>query len=138
MEKIFFGDEIYMEIVELVGILAVLQFLFFGALTGKARDKSSIKAPAVTGDEHFERMYRVQMNTLEILIAFLPALFIAAKYWPPIVVACIGLVYLVGRILFWRAYVTEPSKRGLGFMLSFLPTLLLVLIAIIGIVLQLI
>jgi uncharacterized MAPEG superfamily protein len=138
MEKIFFGNEIYMELVDLVGALAVLQFLVFGALTGKARAKSGIKAPAIIGDEHFERMYRVQMNTLETLMAFLPALFIATKYWSPIVVACIGFVYLLGRILFWRAYVTEPSKRGLGFMLSIVPTFLLVLMAIIGIVLELI
>jgi uncharacterized MAPEG superfamily protein len=127
-----------MELVDLVGILAVLQFLFFGVLTGSARVKSGIKAPAVTGDENFERMYRVQMNTLETLMVFLPALFIAVKYWHPFIVAGVGAIYLVGRLLYWRAYVTEPSKRGLGFMLSLLPTFALILMAIVGIVLKLI
>lgn len=127
-----------MELVDLVGILAVLQLLFFGVLTGSARVKSGIKAPAVTGDENFERMYRVQMNTLETLMVFLPALFIAVKYWSPLIVAGIGAIYLVGRLLYWRAYVTEPSKRGLGFMLSLLPTFALILMAIVGIVLKLI
>lgn len=127
-----------MQYVELVAVLALLQFLFFGALTGQARKDSGLKAPAVSGNDGFERMYRVQMNTLELLIAFLPALFLAAGYWSALWVASLGLVYLVGRMIYWRAYVGEPSKRGLGFMLSLIPTLLLVLMALAGIVLSLI
>ncbi len=123
--------------VELISMLAVLQFFFFGFMTGVARGKSGLKAPAVSGDEHFERMYRVQANTLEQLIAFLPALFIAAKYWSPALIAAIGLVYIVGRFIYWRAYISNPRKRRLGFMLSMLPTLVLMLMAIAGIILQL-
>jgi glutathione S-transferase len=78
-----------MQYVELVGILAVAQYLAFGALAGQARRVSGLKAPAVTGHVGFERMYRVQMNTLETLIAFLPALFLAARYWPAYVVLSI-------------------------------------------------
>ena len=63
-----------MHYVELVAIVAVIQLIAFGALTGRARARAGLKAPAVTGDEGFERMYRVQMNTLEVMIAFLPAL----------------------------------------------------------------
>lgn len=125
-----------MQYIELVAVLAVLQFIFFGALVGKARGQFGVKAPAVTGHEGFERMYRVHMNTLETLIAFLPGLFLAAKYWPVTVVAGLGVVYLIGRHLFWRGYVTEPSKRGLGFMLSILPTLFLVILALVGIVMS--
>lgn len=125
-----------MEFVDLVGIIAVLQLFVFGALTGNVRRKSGLKAPAVTGDENFERMYRVQMNTLETLILFLPSLFIATKYWPPTVVAGIGSIYLLGRILFWRAYVTQPSKRALGFVLSILPIFILILMTIVGVVRQ--
>ncbi len=126
-----------MQYVELVAVLAVLQFFAFGALTGNARRQSGLKAPAITGHEGFERMYRVQMNTLEMLVAFLPALFLAAKYWPAPWVAGVGAVYLIGRHLYWRAYVSDPSKRGTGFMLTMLPTLLLVLLALGGIVLSL-
>ncbi len=126
-----------MQYVELVAVIAVLQFVAFGALTGRAREKSGLKAPAVTGDVGFERMYRVQMNTLETLIAFLPALFLAAKYWPAPWVAGLGAIYIIGRHLFWRAYVTDPAKRGLGFMLSFFPTLGLLILALAGIVLSL-
>jgi glutathione S-transferase len=126
-----------MQFVELVAIIAVLQFLSFGALTGRARRQSGLKAPAITGNEGFERMYRVQMNTLELLIAFLPALFLAAKYWPASLVAGLGDAYLVGRFAYWRAYVSEPSTRRLGFMMSMLPTMFLAILALVGIILSL-
>jgi hypothetical protein len=62
-----------MPYIELVAILAVVQYLAFVALTGQARRESGLKAPTMTGHEGFERMHRVQMNTLETLVAFLPA-----------------------------------------------------------------
>ncbi len=127
-----------MEFIELVAIIATIQFLFFGVMTGMARGKSGLAAPAMTGDEGFERMYRVQMNTLEILIPFLAALFIAGKYWSPALVAGIGLVYVVGRFVFWRAYVTDPSKRAIGFMMSFLPIAVLSVMAVLGVVLSIV
>lgn len=126
-----------MELIELIALLALLQFLIYGVLTGRARGASGIKAPAISGDEGFERMYRVQMNTLEMLIAFLPALFLAAKYWPSPLIVVLGLVYLVGRFMYWRAYVSDPSTRGLGFLTSFAPVAILILLGIIGAVLTL-
>jgi glutathione S-transferase len=123
-----------MPYVELVAILAVIQYLAFGTLAGAARRESGLKAPTMTGHDGFERMYRVQMNTLETLVAFLPALFLAGQYWPGSVVAGLGGVYLLGRIVYWRAYVSDPKKRGIGFMLSILPTLALVALAVLGIV----
>jgi glutathione S-transferase len=122
-----------MPYIELVAILAVVQYLFFGAMTGQARRDSGLKAPTMTGHEGFERMYRVQMNTLETLVAFLPALFLASKYWPELVVAGLGSVYLIGRMLYWRAYVTNPSSRSTGFMLSIIPTGILVGLTLVGI-----
>jgi glutathione S-transferase len=126
-----------MNYVELIAVLAVLQFLAFGALTGAARRKSGLKAPAIVGHEGFERMYRVQMNTLELLIAFLPALFVAARHWSPLLIAAVGAVYLIGRFVYWRAYVSNPTKRGPGFMLSMIPTMLLALMALVGVILSL-
>lgn len=121
-----------MEYINLVAALAVLQFFFFGYMTGDARRKSGLKAPAVTGHPDFERMYRVQTNTLELIVAFLPALFIAAQYWSSTIISIIGLVYLVGRFVYWRAYIKNPAKRVLGFMLSMLPTLVLIVLSIVG------
>lgn len=120
-----------MNYVDVVAMLALIQFLFFGALVGKARAQYGVKAPAVSGDEQFERVYRVQMNTLELLVPFLPALYVATRYWPAWVVASIGAVYLVGRVIYWRAYVAAPASRGLGFALSILPIFVLVLGALV-------
>jgi uncharacterized membrane protein YecN with MAPEG domain len=131
-------QETKMQYVELIAALAVIQFLSFGALTGRARHHSGLKAPAISGHEGFERMYRVQMNTLEVMVAFLPALFLAAKYWSPLIVAALGFVYLIGRLIYWRAYVDNPAKRGMGFLLSILPTIVLALGALVGIVLSII
>ena len=120
-----------MNSVDVVAMLAVLQYLAFGALVGQARGKYGIKAPAITGSEQFERIYRVQMNTLEQLVALLPALYVAARYWPHNYVAALGAVYLVGRIVYWLAYVKSPQSRGLGFMLSFFPVFTLALAALV-------
>ncbi len=76
------------------------------------------------------------MNTLELLVALLPALFVAACFWPAAWVAGIGAVYLVGRFIYWRAYVSAPSSRGLGFVLSMLPVTLLVLMGLAGALLR--
>ena len=124
-----------MNYVDTVAMLAIIQYLVFGSLVGKARGQYGVKAPAVSGNELFERVYRVQMNTLELLVAFLPALYAAARYWPGWVIAWIGVVYLVGRVLYWRAYVTAPASRGLGFMLSIGPVFTLALAALVPAVL---
>lgn len=110
-----------MNLVDTVAMLAVIQYLVFAGMVGRARGLYGVKAPAVTGDERFERAYRVQMNTLELLVALLPALYVAARYWPALPVAGAGAVYLVGRLLYWRAYVSEPRSRGVGFVLSIVP-----------------
>lgn len=122
-----------MNYVDLVAVLAVAQLLFFGVLVGRARGVYGVKAPAVSGHEMFERAYRVQMNTLELLVAFVPVLFIAAKYWPQVYVAIAGAIYLLGRFIYWRSYVSAPASRGLGFGLSMLPILALLIGALAGI-----
>ncbi len=121
-----------MNYVHIIALLAIAQFIIFSMLVGAARGKYGIKAPAMTGNEHFERAVRVQMNTLEQLVCFLPALLIAAVYWPQAYVAGTGVVYLVGRVLYRQAYVANPAKRGLGFMLTFFPTTALVVAGLVG------
>lgn len=120
-----------MNLVDTVAMLAVIQYLVFGSLVGRARGQYGVKAPAVSGNEQFERVYRVQMNTLELLVALLPALYAAARYWPAWAVAAAGAVYLVGRVVYWRAYVSAPSSRGLGFVLSIAPVFTLALAALV-------
>jgi glutathione S-transferase len=120
--------------VELITILALLQAAFFAARVGKARGDYGIKAPAVTGHEMFERYYRVQMNTLEQLVLFLPALWLGAMHVDPRLAATIGSIYLVGRAVYYRAYIADPAKRSLGFSLSLLPSAALLVAALVSVV----
>ena len=126
-----------MHYVALVGLLALLQYLVFGMLVGRARVKYGVKAPAVTGHEVFERHFRVQQNTLELLVVFLPALWLFALYASAGWAAILGVTYLVGRVMYFRGYVADPAKREIGFGLSFLPILGLVIGALIGVLLPL-
>lgn len=121
-----------MDYVDLVAILAVLQYLAFGTLVGRARGQYGVKAPAMTGHEMFERAYRVQMNTLELLVALLPGLYLCAKQVSAPLAAGLGVVYLVGRVLYWRAYMADPARRGLGFVLSFASIATLLVAALVG------
>jgi hypothetical protein len=131
MDRSSFGEAATMNDVDVVAMLALLQYIAFASLVGRARAKFGVKAPAVTGSEPFERAYRVQMNTLELLVALLPALYVSARYWPGHYIAAVGAVYLVGRVLYWRAYVVAPEHRELGDVLSLGPVLALVLAALV-------
>jgi uncharacterized MAPEG superfamily protein len=114
-----------MAYVDIVTILAVLQFIVFAMKVGRARGKYGIKAPATSGNPIFERIFRVQQNTLELLLCLLPALYIAGPYWNPVWAAGLGLVYLVGREIYAATYVKDPAKRSVGYALSLLPILFL-------------
>ena len=118
--------------VHLVTLLALVEYLAFIVLVGKARNDYGVKAPATSGHEVFERYFRVQMNTLELLIIFVPALWMAAAYWNPMLVAAIGAVYVAGRLLYLREYVAEPGSRTLGYVLSSAPVIVLLAGAGIG------
>ncbi len=119
--------------IDLVTLLALVQYIVFATMVGRARGLYGVKAPATSGHPVFERWFRVQANTLELLIAFVPALWIAARYWPPAVIAGIGAVYLVGRALYAVTYVRDPAARSAGFGLSMLPVLVLLIAALAGV-----
>ena len=121
-----------MDWVTLVAMLALLQFMFFGIKVGQARGKYGIKAPATTGNEVFERYFRVHQNTLEQLIVFMPALVAFANLISPLWAAIVGVVYLVGRFLYFTGYVADPEKRGVGTMITMLANIVLVIGAIVG------
>src|SRR5438445_13289737 len=119
--------------VDLVTLLAVFEFLGLAWLVGKARVRHRVHAPATTGNEHFERWFRVQQNTLETLIMFLPTLWVAAHYWSAAWMALIGVVYLIGRVMYLFGYVRNPHSRSWGYGLSIAPVRVLILVALVGI-----
>ena len=121
-----------MELVACVAVLALVQYILFGMLVAQARGKFGVNAPAVTGHPVFERYVRVQMNTLELLVALLPGLALFALYVSPTWATALGAIYLVGRFVYLRSYVSDPSTRSIGFGLSMLPILALLIGALVG------
>ncbi len=111
----------------LVTLLALLTYFWMSLQVGRARGKSGIKAPAMTGDAVLERAIRVQSNTLEWLPIFLVSLWLFAIYWNELVAACLGIVWIVGRLLYATGYMADPSKRGTGFLIQFLASAVLLL-----------
>jgi uncharacterized membrane protein YecN with MAPEG domain len=126
-----------MAYVDIVTALALLQFVVFGIKVAKARGKYGVKAPAVTGNEVFERHFRVQQNTLELLIVFVPGLFLFSRHFNPLWAAVLGVVYLIGREIYAASYVKNPAARGAGYGISALPTVVLVIGGLVGAILRL-
>lgn len=115
-----------MSYVILVTALLLIQYQFFAMRAGGARGKGDVKAPAMTGDDHFERNLRVQINTLEQLIVTLPAMWICAIYFRADVAAVLGAIFLIGRFIYSSGYLQDPAKRGPGMIIGFVANLLLI------------
>lgn len=116
-----------MPFVALVTMLALGQFLWLAALVARARVRYGIAAPATTGNELFERHFRVHMNTLEQLMLFLPTLWIFASYISALWAAALGVVFVIGRAIYATSYVRDPKSRSLGAGLTGFPTLAMML-----------
>ena len=112
-------------LVVVVTLLALLLYFYMGLRVAAARGKHGVVAPAVTGSPEFERAYRVQMNTLEWLALFLPSLWLFAAYWNQVLAAGLGLVWILGRVLYMTSYTKDPAKRGPGFGVQALATMVL-------------
>ena len=106
-------------------IVALLQYLAFGFMVGGARVKYGVAAPAISGNEVFERYFRVQQNTLEQLVAFVPGIWLFGVYVSPLWAAALGAVFIVGRAIYAAGYIRDPKARGAGFGLTFLPNVIL-------------
>jgi glutathione S-transferase len=124
--------------VSLVTIAALIVFFVVTINVGRARAKYGIKPPEMTGNPDFERVVRVQQNTLEQLSIFLPALWIFANFVNPIAATGLGAVWVIGRIIYAWGYYQAAEKRGPGFGISTLATVLLLLGSLVGIVLNLV
>ena len=109
-------------LVAIVTILALILYFIMGLRVGQARSKYNVPAPAISGDPDFERIFRVQANTLEWLPIFLTSLWLFALYWDDRVAAGLGLVWIVGRYLYMTGYAREASARSRGFGVQALAT----------------
>ena len=122
----------------LITALAVVLYFVVTINVGRARAKYNVSPPAMTGDPNFERVVRVQQNTLEQLIFFLPVLWLFSIYVSELWGAILGGLWIVGRILYAWGYYQTPEKRAAGFGISSISGMILLLGSLIGIVLSLI
>jgi glutathione S-transferase len=120
------------EWVVIVTILSLILFFITAVRVAGARSKHGVAAPATTGHDIFDRHFRVQMNTLEQLVMYVPSLWLFALYWNQLIAAALGLVWIVGRIVYMQAYVADPKSRSMGFGITFLATAILMAGALIG------
>lgn len=121
-----------MDLVAFVIVLALIEYFIFGALVGRARGQYGVQAPAVTGHPIFERYFRVHYNTMEQLVMFVPSMWFFGMYVSPTWAALLGIVFIIGRVLYLRGYVEEPSKRETGVIVGAVALVILMLGAAIG------
>jgi glutathione S-transferase len=111
----------------LITVLALLLYIWMNLRVGSARGRLGVEAPATTGDPEFERHFRVAANTLEGMVVFIPALWLFSYYIGDAVAAALGVVWIVGRVLYMQGYAREAKARSLGFGIQALAMLALVL-----------
>ena len=110
-------------LVAIVTLLALLVYFYMSLRVGQARSKFNVPAPAVSGNPDFERAFRIHMNTLEWLPLFLVSLWLFAIAWgSDLIAAGIGLVWIVGRILYLTGYSKAAEARSTGFGIQALAT----------------
>ena len=120
-----------MAFVTIIVMLALLEYLYFTVAVGRARTRHNVEAPATAGDENFERFHRAHQNTLEQLVVFIPAMFAAGYYANEWLAVTLGVVFLISRALYFRSYIAEPGKRGIGMIGTLIANILLVASALV-------
>lgn len=121
-----------MPLVHLVIALALVEFCLFGWAVARARARYKVAAPATTGHEVFERYYRVQMNTLEQLVVFIPSIVLFGQYLSAYIAAALGVLFIIGRAVYFRGYVKSAQARHVGFLLGAFPSMVLLVGGLIG------
>lgn len=116
-----------MILISIVTILLLIQFQVFGVLVGRARAKTGVAAPAVSGDPYFENCFRAHQNTMEQLVIVVPAMWVFGHYVSDLYGAILGLIFFVGRVLYFRGYSEDPKKREVGFIVGIIATAILLL-----------
>lgn len=113
-------------LVAIVTLLSLLVYVWMILRIPGARRRTGIDAPAMTGHPELERHIRIQANTVEWLVIYLPALWLFAIYWNDLVAAALGVIWMIGRIVYALGYAADPKKRELGFVIQALATAVLV------------
>lgn len=123
-----------MEYASLIVLLALLQYVWFTMRVGISRGKYHVDAPSCEGDENWERQFRVQQNTMEQLIIFIPASYAFAYYMSPTWVLLAGGLYIIGRFLYSAEYLKDPKSRTPGMATTLLANVILLVGALFGLI----
>jgi glutathione S-transferase len=121
---------------EMITMLAILEYTIFGIMVGRARQTYGVAAPATTGNPDFERYFRVHENTLEALIVFLPAVWIFALEVNYHFAVALGALFLIARIIYATGYISAANKRASGALATGAVNAVLVLVSIIAIIIK--
>jgi glutathione S-transferase len=111
---------------ELVILVALALYLGTMVYCARQRARHRIMAPATTGHPTYERAFRIQQNTLEQLVVFVPAVWLFSMLVNPLFGAILGAIWIVGRLLYAVSYAQAPEKRGPGFIIAFIVLIVLV------------
>ena len=88
----------------------------------------------MSGHPEFDRAFRVHANTVEQLVLFLPLLWLSTAVIGDLWAGVAGAVWIVGRVLYAGAYMREPTARGPGMIVTLLPTAVLAIAALVGVI----
>lgn len=121
-----------MELVLVVMLVALIEYMVFAGLVGRARSQYGVHAPATTGHPQFERTNRVHQNTLEALVIFIPALLVFARYLNAPWAAGLGVLFIIARAIYAVSYIRAPEKRGIGAGLTGIVNIVLVVGGLVG------
>ena len=127
-----------MNYVDLIILLALVEYIFLIMLVGYSRSKFGVNAPAVAGNSEWERLHRIQVNTTEQLVLFLPAIYAFAHYISAVLAAGLGVFFLVGRVVYYLGYKSAGDKRLPGAIMSAFTSYIMVIGAIAGLVVQMV
>jgi glutathione S-transferase len=117
----------------IVTLAALIAYQGTAMAVGQARVQHRVMPPASQGPEGFEAALRVQQNTLEQLVFFLPVFWLAALLGNASLASLLGFIWVGGRVAYGVGYRIAPGKRGPGFGISFLSSLVLLVMAIVGV-----
>lgn len=126
-----------MELIAIVTVLALLQTFVFAFQVGQARVKYSVDAPATSGSDEFDRVFRIHQNTIEQMVIFVPSLWMFGSYVDEEIGAGIGLVFIIARLIYRSSYRSNPKSRGTGFSIGALSMMILLVGGLIGAVISL-
>lgn len=120
----------------IVTLLAVALYFVLATQVARARIQFGVELPNMTGDPHFERIFRAHVNTLEWMPTFLAPLWLCAIYLSDVGAAVLGLIWVAGRVLYFVGYRSAVQKRLPGFFVQSSACMLLFIGAIAGLIIH--